>query len=57
MTGFFWLAALLYLFLDNITRAVTVDNVRGNAVSVLGYIKLFISFIKYMPQVYWNYKR
>ena len=23
----------------------------------MGYYKLFISFIKYVPQVYWNYKR
>ena len=28
-----------------------------NPVSALGYSKLAISFIKYTPAVYWNYKR
>ena len=28
-----------------------------NPVSVLGYSKLIIGFLKYTPPVYWNYKR
>ena len=28
-----------------------------NPVSALGYGKLVISFVKYSPAVYWNYKR
>lgn len=28
-----------------------------NPVSVLGYSKLVISFVKYSPAVYWNFKR
>ena len=26
-------------------------------VSIMGYFKLSISFLKYLPQFYWNYKR
>lgn len=29
----------------------------ASPVAMMGYMKLFISFIKYMPQVYWNYAR
>lgn len=26
-------------------------------ISIMGYMKLSISFLKYLPQFYWNYKR
>lgn len=31
------------------------NNVK--VVSLMGYFKLSISFLKYLPQFYWNYKR
>ena len=31
------------------------DDVRP--ISMMGYFKLSISFLKYLPQFYWNYKR
>jgi hypothetical protein len=27
------------------------------SVGLMGYFKLSISFLKYLPQFYWNYKR
>ena len=29
----------------------------ARSVSLMGYFKLSISFLKYLPQFYWNYKR
>ena len=29
----------------------------ARSVSMMGYFKLSISFLKYLPQFYWNYKR
>ncbi len=57
MTAMMWIAAILYLFLYNILQVTHTDDKYGNAVSLLGYCKIFITFIKYIPQVYWNYIR
>jgi cystinosin len=32
-------------------------SVDARSVSLMGYCKLSISFLKYLPQFYWNYKR
>ena len=38
------------------TKTITVDPEAG-VVSLVGYFKLSISFLKYLPQLYWNYQR
>lgn len=38
------------------TKTVNVDSDVG-VVSLMGYFKLSISFLKYLPQLYWNYQR
>jgi len=38
------------------TKTVSVDS-DVKVVSMMGYFKLSISFLKYLPQFYWNYKR
>lgn len=38
------------------TKTITVDPDAG-VVSLMGYFKLSISFLKYLPQLYWNYQR
>lgn len=38
------------------TKTVAVGSDIG-VVSLMGYFKLSISFLKYLPQLYWNYQR
>ena len=39
-----------------VTEVVKVGN-DALPISMMGYFKLSISFLKYLPQFYWNYKR
>ncbi len=47
---------LVYLYLIQGTKTITVEPSLGE-ISFLGYFKLAISSLKYLPQLYWNYKR
>jgi hypothetical protein len=38
------------------TKTIQVDSALG-IISLMGYFKISISFLKYLPQFYWNYKR
>jgi hypothetical protein len=50
----FWLK--YFLSLSKGTKTLDVNSDLG-VVSMMGYFKLSISFLKYLPQFYWNYKR
>ncbi|CAD8056111.1 unnamed protein product [Paramecium sonneborni] len=51
-----WTLTPIYFLLTE-TFDVWNVSVDYNAYRIIGYDKLLISFIKYIPQVYWNYKR
>ena len=38
------------------TNTIKVSSDAG-VISIMGYFKLSISFLKYLPQLYWNYQR
>lgn len=43
---------------NNIKGLKVIDVApEARSVSMMGYFKLSISFLKYLPQFYWNYKR
>eukprot|EP00357_Protocruzia_adherens_P008667 CAMPEP_0114986736 /NCGR_PEP_ID=MMETSP0216-20121206/8593_1 /TAXON_ID=223996 /ORGANISM="Protocruzia adherens, Strain Boccale" /LENGTH=277 /DNA_ID=CAMNT_0002349207 /DNA_START=31 /DNA_END=864 /DNA_ORIENTATION=+ len=41
--------------ITNVTH--TYDNIHFNTISFMGYVKIWISLIKYMPQAWYNYRR
>lgn len=47
---------LVHFYLIQGTKTITVEPSLGE-ISFLGYFKLAISSLKYLPQLYWNYKR
>jgi cystinosin len=51
-----WLAVTLLLALEYLASAIQ-PSPRWDAVSFLGYFKVSITAVKYMPQAYWNYSR
>lgn len=51
-----WTIILAEVFFTKIVE-VFPESKLWNPVSVLGYGKITLSFIKYSPAVYWNYKR
>ncbi|CAD8141367.1 unnamed protein product [Paramecium pentaurelia] len=51
-----WTLTPIYFLLTQTFDVIDV-SVNYNAYRIIGYDKLLISFIKYIPQVYWNYKR
>jgi cystinosin len=52
----YWLVAAL-LILAEYYAGWTEPSSRWDAVAFLGYFKISISLIKYVPQVYWNWVR
>jgi len=55
LTVFFWTFSITYFL---IFRVFNDWNYEGATfVEMLGYQKMFISLIKYIPQAYWNYLR
>lgn len=55
-TGVVWAAAALYVILQ-FSGAVSDIPDGAGSIDMLGYYKLVISLIKYMPQVWWNWYR
>lgn len=58
-----WSFCIVYAILTQVffclsqgTKTLDVSSDLG-VVSMMGYFKLSISFLKYLPQFYWNYKR
>ena len=49
------LILVLFLIIQG-TKTITVEPALGE-ISFLGYFKLAISSLKYLPQMYWNYQR
>lgn len=51
-----WVFCMIYATLTIRWEVFTPDSKLG-VISIMGYIKLAISTLKYLPQFYWNYKR
>ncbi|CAG9329434.1 unnamed protein product [Blepharisma stoltei] len=55
LTLFFWVSGAIYGILQLTGNMITAKD--WNGCLYLGYIKVFITLIKYLPQVYMNYSR